>query len=162
MAVYLSLGSNLGDREANLRRAIESIAANPANAVLAVSSIYETAPVGEPNQPCFLNLAAAVETNLAPHAFLEQIQTIELAMGRVRTRRWGPREIDIDIILWGTRIIDSPTLTIPHPEFRNRAFVLAPLAEIAPDAVDPITGRTVRDLHNAPGVQGELLPYRQT
>ena len=107
--------------------------------VLRESRVYETEPVGDVDQGAFLNMAVAVETTLAPLEFLDRAQAIESRHGRVPTRRWGPRMIDIDIVLWNDMVMETERLTIPHPEFRKRAFVLVPLAEIAPDAVDPST-----------------------
>jgi len=101
-------------------------------------------------QPHFLNMAAEIETGLQPLELLDAIKTIERRLGRRHTERWGPREIDIDIVLWGDLVLETSTLTVPHPDFRRRAFVLIPLAEIAPEAVDPITGSTVAQLAAQP------------
>jgi len=146
MRVHLSLGSNLGDRSANLRAALDALNAVKGVRVVAVSQCYETDPVGRTDQPRFLNLAAEVETALEPLELLNATQAIERDLGRVPTVRWGPRVIDVDIVLWGNRTVVSERLTIPHAAFRERAFVLVPLAEIAPDAVDPVTAETVEDL----------------
>jgi len=145
--VYLGLGSNLGDRRRNLEAALDALRAHPQIAVSAVSSFLETDPVGGPaGQGKFLNAAAGIETDLAPEALLEELKRIERALGRTPGPRWGPREIDLDILLYGDTILETGTLVIPHPRMRERRFVLEPLAEIAPDVRDPVTGGTVRKL----------------
>lgn len=146
MRVYLSLGSNLGGRKANLDQAIERLRALPGIRLAAVSDYIETEPVGPPDQPWFVNAAAAIETGLKPRDLLAALKHIENAMGRKPAERWGPRLIDIDIILWGEQTIAEEGLEVPHPEFRQRAFVLEPLAQIAPGARDPQTGQTVTEL----------------
>jgi 2-amino-4-hydroxy-6-hydroxymethyldihydropteridine diphosphokinase len=157
MIVLLSLGSNLGPRESHLAAAIATIEQSQAARVLQVSSCYETAPVGETDQPTFLNVAVEIETELSPLELLERLQDIERELGRTPTYRWGPRNIDIDIVLCEDQIVSNERLEIPHPRFRDRAFVLAPLAEIAPKAVDPVTGRTVETLAAAPEAQGDIV-----
>ncbi len=144
--VYLSLGSNVGDRMAILRAALVALADTELIRIMKVSSAYETEPVGVTDQPAFINLAVEIETAFAPLGLLNAVKEIEQRLGRTRTVRWGPREIDIDLVLWGSRVMETAPLILPHKEFRSRAFVLAPLAEIAPDAVDPVTGLTVRTL----------------
>jgi 2-amino-4-hydroxy-6-hydroxymethyldihydropteridine diphosphokinase len=142
---YIGLGSNLGDREATLRAALGRLRAHPHIEVTAESRLIETAPVGgPPGQPAFLNGAAAVETDLEPHALLDALKETERALGRRPRERWGPREIDLDLLLYGDRIVETDRLTVPHPRLSERRFALGPLAEIAPDARDPVTGRTVR------------------
>jgi len=144
---YLGLGSNLGDRRRNLEAALDALRAHPQIAVTAVSSFLETEPVGgPPGQGKFLNAAAKIETDLSPAALLEGLKRIERAIGRTPGPRWGPREIDLDILLYGEEILETGTLVIPHPRLRERRFVLAPLAEIAPEARDPVTGLSVRAL----------------
>jgi 2-amino-4-hydroxy-6-hydroxymethyldihydropteridine diphosphokinase len=141
------LGSNLGDRRRNLEAALDALRAHPQITVSAVSSFLETDPVGGPaGQGRFLNAAAKIETDLAPEALLEELKRIERALGRKPGPRWGPREMDLDILLYGDAVLETPDLTIPHPRMRERRFVLEPLAEIAPTARDPATGRTVREL----------------
>jgi 2-amino-4-hydroxy-6-hydroxymethyldihydropteridine diphosphokinase len=139
---------------ANLRAALDALAGTGRVRVVKVSSAYETAPVGFPDQPAFVNLAVEIETALTPLELLNAVKEIERRLGRTPTARWGPREIDIDLVLWGSRVMDTAFLVLPHKEFRTRAFVLEPLAEIAPDAVDPVTGFTVQALRDRPGAQG--------
>ena len=143
--VYLSLGSNLGDREQMLRQALERLAAAGLR-ILRVSSIRETEPVDVLDQPRFLNLVAEAETDLFPRQLLARTQRVELELGRKRLRPKGPRTIDIDILLYGDAVIDSPELTVPHPRMAQRRFVLEPLAELAPDLRHPVTRRTVREM----------------
>lgn len=145
--VYLSLGSNLGDREANLRDAIARLGA--LGEVLAVSSFYETEPVDFARQPWFLNCAVALATEKMPRQMLAAAQAIEKAMGRQRSQPKGPRVIDVDILLFGSSIVDTGGLTIPHPSLHQRRFVLEPLAEIAPEQRHPVFKRTVRELRDA-------------
>jgi len=142
--VYLSLGSNLGDRAAQLRNAISRLAA--AGRVAEVSSFYETEPVEFTDQPWFLNCAAALETSLAPPQLMAALLNIEQEMGRRRTQKKGPRTIDIDILLYGDAIVDSVAVKIPHPAMHERRFVLQPLAEIAAWARHPVLKRTVREM----------------
>lgn len=145
-SVYLSMGSNLGDRAEHLRRALEAVAALPGTQLVAQSSLHETAPWGVTDQPSFLNLAAEIGTALGPLELLNAVKAIELRLGRTQGPQWGPRVIDIDLVLWQDTVMETDALTLPHPRFRDRAFVLLPLREIAPDAVDPVTGRTVAEL----------------
>ena len=142
--VYLSLGSNLGDRQANLREAVGML--SEAGPLLALSPFYETQPVDVPDQPWFLNCIVATETNLSPRELLQLALRIESAMGRLRLRDKGPRKIDIDLLLFGDRVVDQPGLRIPHPAMHLRRFVLEPLAEIAPDARHPEFGKTALEL----------------
>jgi 2-amino-4-hydroxy-6-hydroxymethyldihydropteridine diphosphokinase len=141
--VHLGLGSNLGDRLTTLRRAVDELAL--VGDLLAASSIYETAPFGVTAQPPFLNSCVAIETRLAPREVLERTRAIEKALGRVAGPRWGPRAIDIDILLCGDVILSEPDLVVPHPGLLERAFVLVPLAEIASDRVIPPAGLTVAE-----------------
>jgi len=153
--VYLSLGSNLGDRRANLRNAIGKLL-NVGN-LLAVSSFYETEPVEFTEQPWFLNCAVALQTELNADDFLKEIISIEREMGRQRTAPKGPRTIDIDILLFGKAVIHQPQLTIPHPAMHQRRFVLEPLAEIAPDAQHPVLKKTAREMLKSLPKDGALV-----
>jgi 2-amino-4-hydroxy-6-hydroxymethyldihydropteridine diphosphokinase len=137
----IGLGANLGDPVAQLRAAIAAIGALPQTRVLAVSSFYRTAPVGFLDQPDFVNAAVAVDTALAPRALLEGLAAVERAAGRERTFKDAPRLIDLDVLLYDERVVDEPGLAIPHPRLHERAFALAPLVEVAPDAVVPGHGR---------------------
>jgi 2-amino-4-hydroxy-6-hydroxymethyldihydropteridine diphosphokinase len=145
--VYLSLGSNLGDREAQLQDALTRLSA--AGRVAAVSSFYETEPVEFTEQAWFLNCAVALETGQTPQQLMASILLIEEAMGRRRVQKKGPRTIDIDILLFGDTIVDSAEVTIPHPAMHERRFVLEPLAEIAPEARHPVLHRTIVALRDA-------------
>lgn len=137
----IGLGANLGDPAAQLRTAIAAIGRIADTRVLAVSSFYRTAPVGFLAQPEFVNAAVTVETTLAPRALLDALQAIEAAAGRERRFKDAPRTLDLDLLLYGDRVADEPGLTIPHPRLHERAFALAPLVEIAPDAEVPGHGR---------------------
>lgn len=132
MRAYLGLGSNLGDREAHLRHAVEGI-----TDLVAVSPVYESAPVGGPPQDDFLNAVVALETRLSPRRLLDLAHRLENEAGRVRTVRWGPRTLDVDVLLVGDLVLDEPDLVIPHPRMQDRAFVLAPLADLDPSLVPP-------------------------
>jgi 2-amino-4-hydroxy-6-hydroxymethyldihydropteridine diphosphokinase len=145
--VYLSLGSNVGDRAANLKAAIARLGAF--GEVAGVSSFYETEPVEFAAQPWFLNCAVKLDTEKMPKQLLAGILDIEQGMGRRRLRKNGPRIIDIDILLFGSSVIDTRGLTVPHPAMHERRFVLEPLAEIAPDVRHPVSKRTIRELRDA-------------
>jgi 2-amino-4-hydroxy-6-hydroxymethyldihydropteridine diphosphokinase len=145
--VYLSLGSNLGDRIANLQAAIGHL--GELGAVAARSSLYETEPVDVTCQPWFVNCVIALETELTPKQLLSRALAIERKLGRRRDQSKGPRTVDIDILLFGNCVVDTPALTIPHPAMRQRRFVLEPLAEIEPDVLHPVFKKTVREMLNA-------------
>lgn len=145
--IYLSLGSNLGGRERNLRRALDALEEQGIH-VVARSSLYETEPQDVPDQPWFLNLAVAAETSYLPRDVLDVLHRIEREAGRVRTAETvpkGPRVLDIDILLFGEMVVNTPELTIPHPRVLERRFVLEPLIEIAPDLRDPVSRKPLRD-----------------
>lgn len=135
--VYLGLGSNMGDREATLQAAIGRLAAAPGVRVLRRSSLYESEPVGVTGQPWFLNAVLEIETSLDPESLLRHVKAIEAELGRRAGPRWGPRPIDIDILLYGQQTVSSPELHIPHKEMWHRLFVLVPLAELSPELVTP-------------------------
>ena len=142
-SAYVGLGANLGDREGTIRRAVELLGAVPGIDVAAVSSLRETDPVGFLDQPRFLNGAARVETTLDAGALLEELLTIERQLGRERLERFGPRTIDLDLLLFGAATIDEPGLTVPHPRLHERRFALEPLAELTPELELPGLGRVV-------------------
>jgi 2-amino-4-hydroxy-6-hydroxymethyldihydropteridine diphosphokinase len=143
--VYIALGSNVGDRAANFREAREKLAASDLR-VLRASSIYETAPRDVEDQPWFLNQVVECETDLFPRQLLARLQKIEKAMGRKRSIAKGPREIDLDILLYGDTVMKAPELEIPHPRMMERRFVLEPMAELAPDKRHPGVRRTMREM----------------
>ncbi len=148
--VLLGLGSNQGDRDANLVAALDRLEEDNALLVLALSTIRTTAPVGGPPQPDYRNAAALAETHLPPLKLLAAMQRAEERVGRrPGGERWGPREVDVDLLLYGGEVIDEPGLTVPHPRMTERRFVLEPAAEVAPEMVHPTTGRTVRQLLEA-------------
>jgi 2-amino-4-hydroxy-6-hydroxymethyldihydropteridine diphosphokinase len=143
----IGLGSNLGDRRATLEGAIAALARTTGVHVQKVSSFHETEPEGgPPGQGKYLNAAALIETNLDAHGLLGVLQQIEARFGRVRIVRWGERTLDLDLLLFADQIISTLELTIPHPRLRVRRFVLEPLAEVAPESVDPVSKRTIADL----------------
>lgn len=143
---YLGLGSNLGDRRINLTGAIARLEAGEGVRVTRSSSIWETEPRDVLDQPWFLNQVIEIETDLLPRQLFQRIQRIEREMGRLKRTPKGPRLIDIDILLYGNAVVQSPDLEIPHPHMTERRFVLAPLAELAPDLLHPLLKRTVREL----------------
>ncbi|MBA7480557.1 MAG: 2-amino-4-hydroxy-6-hydroxymethyldihydropteridine diphosphokinase [Dehalococcoidia bacterium] len=154
VTVYLGLGSNLGDRQANLDRALEFLSQRVRMGK--ISSIYDTEPLGDSNQPRFLNLVCQAFTRLEPPALLALAKGIERKLGRVG-KSGTPRTIDIDILLYSDQVIDTPELVIPHPKMTERAFVLIPLDEIASDTVHPVTEKTMKELlQNATEKQGVL------
>lgn len=135
--VYLSLGSNLGDRKAQLQEAVRLLQSNPSISNMKMSSIYETAPVGYLNQDAFLNLVIRLKTSLSPLGLLDACQEIEQALHRERLVRWGPRTVDLDVLLYGQEQLATERLTIPHPRMYERAFVLVPLQELMPSLILP-------------------------
>lgn len=143
MRVYVGLGSNLGEREAMIRLALDDLARLPETTLLRASSLYDTEPVGDVDQPNFLNAVAELDTALAARQLLWNLQLVEKRLGRARTRRWGPRTIDLDLLLYGDLVIEEPDLVVPHPEMLRRSFVLVPLVELDPMLVHPVTGETL-------------------
>jgi 2-amino-4-hydroxy-6-hydroxymethyldihydropteridine diphosphokinase len=146
-SVYVALGSNLGERELNLLRAIAEIGKLPGTKVTALSGFYDTRPVGPVVQDNFLNAVLRLETSLTPHQLLGELQRIETGVfRRKRTVEWGPRVIDLDIIFFGDRVVAEDVLTIPHPRLHERGFVLVPLAEIAPEFIHPLLGKSTVEI----------------
>ena len=154
--VYLGLGSNLGDREANLRHALELLATRIH--LETVSSLYDTEPWGYKEQPTFLNCTCEGRTSLQPRALLEAVKEVELTIGKVPTFRNGPRIIDVDILFYGQHLVSEPGLKIPHPRLTERAFVLVPLNEIAPQYVHPVLNLTVANLLTKVAAEGRGFP----
>jgi 2-amino-4-hydroxy-6-hydroxymethyldihydropteridine diphosphokinase len=150
--VYLALGTNLGDRPGNLQATITAFP--PAVKVLEMSPIYETLPWGVTDQPAFLNMVLKGKTRLAPLALLTHLKDLEIQMGRRPSVRYGPRKIDIDLLFYDDIILNTTRLTIPHPNLHERAFVLVPLADLAPELVHPVFGKTVRRLLAQVGTAG--------
>jgi 2-amino-4-hydroxy-6-hydroxymethyldihydropteridine diphosphokinase len=151
--VYLGLGSNVGDREEMLQAAIDRLQSRELR-ILRVSSVYETEPQERRNQRWFLNLVVEAETDLFPRQLLGRIAKIERQIGRRRMLANGPRTIDIDILFYGSFVVETPELKIPHPRFAERRFVLAPMVELAPELRDPVSHRTMRELLPATAGQG--------
>jgi 2-amino-4-hydroxy-6-hydroxymethyldihydropteridine diphosphokinase len=154
--VYLSLGSNVGDRAANLKQAVASL--SPQMRLRQKSRIYETPPWGYTEQDPFLNQAVMATTYLEPEPLLKHLKRLEIALGRKASFRYGPRLIDIDILFFDDLILDTPLLKIPHPHVHERGFVLVPLMDIAPDYVHPVTGRSAREMIALCNTEG-IAPY---
>jgi 2-amino-4-hydroxy-6-hydroxymethyldihydropteridine diphosphokinase len=144
--VFIALGSNLGDRAAWLRQAQEKLFSAPTVQLVAASAVYETEPVGKIDQPAFLNQVLEVRTTLAPENLLSRLLQVERELGRVRSERWGPRNIDLDLLAFGNRQANTSRLVLPHPELHRRRFVLQPWVEIAPEFIVPGFPATVEEL----------------
>ncbi len=154
--IYVGLGANVGDREANLRSAVVAVEARPEVRVVGASRVYESAPVGYVDQPDYLNAAIELETGVSPRDLLQILLEVERTLGRVRRRRWGPRIIDLDLLLYGHRTVQERGLTVPHPQLHLRAFVLLPLCDLSPEGLDPLTGKSFRSLAEAVIVDSEI------
>jgi 2-amino-4-hydroxy-6-hydroxymethyldihydropteridine diphosphokinase len=144
--VFLGLGSNVGEREKFLNRAVAELKKVRDTTIVWTSSVYETDPVGKTDQPKFLNAAVEIETQLEPRELFAAVKMIEQKLGRTTTEHWGPREIDVDLLLYDGLVFKDEEVTVPHPEMERRKFVLVPLKEIAPDLVHPISGMTMEEL----------------
>jgi 2-amino-4-hydroxy-6-hydroxymethyldihydropteridine diphosphokinase len=157
----IALGSNLGDSQQILGAALRQLDADAQIEVVACSQFYRTAPVGPP-QPDYLNCCALLQTSLTPAVLLRRLLAVETAFGRVRRQRWGPRLLDLDLLLFGDWVIETPTLQVPHPRMRERAFVLVPLAEIAPDWIEPVSGKAISQLNQQVDPSGVYRLAAQT
>ncbi len=155
----IALGANLGDRVATLTEAVRRI--GELGSIVANSSLYETEPVGYLDQPRFLNAALLLDTDLDPEALLDRLQQIEHDLGRVRTFRNAPRTLDLDLLFFGSRIIETDRLIVPHPRLHERSFVLLPLSEIAPDLAHPRLGRTVIELLEELPDRSDIAPFQE-
>lgn len=144
----IALGSNLGDSRATVKAALDTLAATPDITLVTQSSWYQTAAVGPP-QPDFINGCAVLRVQMSPQLLLETLLSIETQFGRVRRERWGPRSLDLDLLLYDDLVLNTPTLQIPHPRMRDRAFVLVPLAEIAPHWIEPVSRKAIAELVQA-------------
>lgn len=147
--VFLGLGSNQGDRLANLSRAVQRLGETAGIRVMQMATMYETRPVGGPPQEDFLNTVVEIDTTLSPHELLSTVKALEVQLGRTSSReRWGPRVIDLDILLYDDRVVQEPDLVIPHALMHTRRFVLEPLAQLAPDLLHPVLRKRVAELLN--------------
>lgn len=158
--VFIGLGSNLGDRECSIERAISLLKGTRGIELIRRASLYETEPVGLEDQPWFFNTAIEIRTKLSPQELLALLKDVERQLGRKTRQRWGPREIDLDLLLYGERVRDEPHLQIPHAQLHQRRFMLVPLAEIAPDAVHPRCKKTITQLLEALHDQKGVVPLR--
>ena len=146
MLVYIGIGSNMGDKAGNCRRAVAEIASDPKNHRVQLSPLYRTEPVGKKDQDWFVNGVASFETSMLPGELLRFLLSVEARMGRIRGEKWGPRIIDLDILFYGDRVVEEESLRIPHPRLQERKFVLVPLNDIAPDLVHPVLRKSISRL----------------
>ncbi len=154
---FLGLGSNVGDRQRSMNHAAREIDALAETRVVGSSSVYETEPYGKTDQPKFLNAVIEIETAIPPADLLKELKIIEQRTGRTTSEKWGPREIDVDVLLYDGLVHDDATLHVPHPELEKRKFVLVPFREIAPDVVHPINGMTIEELARACKDSGRVV-----
>jgi 2-amino-4-hydroxy-6-hydroxymethyldihydropteridine diphosphokinase len=152
--IFIALGSNLGDREANIREAIRLAGEGGGLMVVKVSPLYESEPWGQEDQPRFVNAVMEARTGLKPHELLGYLKRIEAGMGREKAEKWGPRIIDLDIIFYGARVVKDEEIELPHPRAHERAFVMVPLSDIAPGLIDPLSGAPVSELAERLGKEG--------
>jgi 2-amino-4-hydroxy-6-hydroxymethyldihydropteridine diphosphokinase len=155
---YLGIGTNLGDRAATLCRAVAALGNRPDLHLRAASRVYETAPIGIPDQPTFFNAALQIETDLSPRALLEVLLGLEGEFGRVRKQKWGPRTLDLDVLMYGRAVIREEGLEIPHPYMHERGFVLVPLCDLNPEGCHPVLKQTFRTLALAVGATRAVRP----
>ncbi len=156
--IYIGIGANLGDREKTLQDATGILNEKPEIAIIAASAVYETAPIGVVDQPYFLNAVLQVHTSLSARSLLNCLLAIERKFGRLRETRWGPRTLDLDILLYSDAIINQPGLQVPHPHLHERAFVLVPLCDLKPDLKHPVLGQSIQFLTKS---LGRDLPVRK-
>lgn len=156
-SVFLGLGSNMGERQRYLQQAADGTNKIRETKVVWVSSVYETEPWGKTDQPRFLNACVEIETSLTPAELVVETKAVEQNIGRTSAGHWGPREIDVDILLYDGLVFEGEDVTVPHPELENRRFVLVPLQEIAPDLVHPVNGMTVSELVSASKDKGRVV-----
>jgi len=155
--VFLGLGSNVGERQRFLQAAVTALRDQPGVKLVWASPVYETEPYGKRDQPSFLNAALQLETELGPEDLFRTLKAIEAGIGRSRSERWGPREIDIDILIYDGLVHQSDVLTVPHPDMEQRKFVLVPLNDIAPDLIHPVSGLTVSELEGGCRAGGRVV-----
>jgi len=162
LLAYIGIGSNLGDKLENCRRAMEAIGADARNRLIRRSRFYRTEPVGKKDQEWFINAVVAVETTMRPRELMEFLLSVEKGMGRIRQERWGPRIIDLDILFYGDRVLDEEGLQIPHPRLHERRFVLAPLKDMAPGLLHPVFRRTVAEILEELDAAEKVFPVPET